>query len=180
MRAMDAEVVLTFWFVSHGKDDWFKKDPAFDEEIRTQFSDTHACALEGTLGWDASAREMLAEILVLDQFSRNMFRGSPRAFEGDARALTLAQRVVEGKKDTMLTPDERYFLYMPYMHSESPGVHSEALALFTALNNPTALKYELLHKEIIDRFGRYPHRNAALGRESTDAEREFLLTNSGF
>lgn len=180
MRAMDAEAVLTFWFVTHGRDDWFKKDPTFDEEIRTQFSDVHARALEGTLGWNTSVREVLAETLVLDQFSRNMFRDTPRAFEGDARALALAQQVVEEQKDTMLTPDERYFLYMPYMHSESPKVHKDALALFTTLNNPIALKYELLHKEIVDRFGRYPHRNAVLGRESTDAEREFLLTNSGF
>lgn len=177
---MDAEAVLTFWFEAHGKDDWFKKDPSFDEEIRTQFSDIHARALEGTLGWDTSARGVLAEILVLDQFSRNMFRDSPRAFEGDIRALILAQRVVGEQKDSALAPDERYFLYMPYMHSESPEIHKEALVLFTALNNPTALTYELLHKEIIDRFGRYPHRNAVLGRESTDAEREFLVTHTGF
>ncbi len=179
MRRMDAETVLTFWFVEHGKDDWFKKDSAFDEEIRTRFLDVHAHALEGSLSWDAT-RGVLAKILILDQFSRNMFRDSPKAFMGDVHALSLAQCVVGEGKDMTLTPDERYFLYMPYMHSESHAVHRDALRLFTALQNPVALKYEVLHKEIIDRFGRYPHRNAVLGRESTQEEVEFLKTHTGF
>jgi uncharacterized protein (DUF924 family) len=177
---MDAETVLTFWFIEHGTDDWFKKDPAFDEEIRVRFSDAHALALMGTLGWGTSPRSVLAEVLVLDQFSRNMFRDTPNAFIGDVCALLLAQRVVGQGGDIALTPDERYFLYMPYMHSESREVHRDALRLFTALQNPVALKYELLHKEIVDHFGRYPHRNVLLGRESTQEEVEFLKTHKGF
>ena len=121
-----------------------------------------------------------AEIIVLDQFSRNLFRDSPRAFAQDGMALALAQEAVAVGDDLRMDQDQRYFTYMPYMHSESLVVHEEALRLFTALGNATALHYEQRHREEIERFGRYPGRNAALGRESTEAETAWLADGGGF
>lgn len=111
---------------------------------------------------------------MLDQFSRNLFRGTPRSFSCDGMALILAQEAIRSGECERLTPVQRGFLYLPFMHSESPLIHQQALALYRELNNPEQLDYELRHKAIIDRFGRYPHRNAILGRRSTAEEEEFL------
>ena len=123
----------------------------------------------------------MAEIIVLDQFSRNLFRDSPAAFAQDALALALAQETVAQGLDLKLAPEQRSFLYMPYMHSESAKIHQIGLELFKQLGNPINLEFEQKHKVIIDRFGRYPHRNAVLGRTSTAEELEFLTKpNSSF
>ena len=129
----------------------------------------------------ASPEGQLAEILVLDQFSRNMFRDDSRAFAQDVLALVLAQEAVRSGADQSLSPTERAFLYMPYMHSESAAIHVEAVRLFDQPGLKGNLEFEHRHKAIIDRFGRYPHRNAVLGRDSTAEEREFLKQpGSGF
>jgi uncharacterized protein (DUF924 family) len=124
--------------------------------------------------WRATPEGRLAEIIVLDQFSRNLFRDSPLAFASDDMALVLAQEAVRTGADQALPQQQRLFLYMPYMHSESRRIHAIALSLFESLGLAENLQYERAHKAIIDRFGRFPHRNAVLGRESTAEELEFL------
>ena len=131
--------------------------------------------------WRETAEGRLAEIIVLDQFSRNLFRDHPASFAQDPLALSLAQEAVRLGLDQQLAPDQRCFMYMPFMHSESKIIHAQALQLFEALGNPMNLDFELKHKTIIDRFGRYPHRNQILERESTPEEVEFLTQpNSSF
>lgn len=173
--------IIHFWFVENGSEQWFQKNTEFDECIRTKFHTVYDDALHGkTAGWRTTPEGRLAEILILDQFARNMFRGTPQAFAGDQKALALAKDAVATGDDTRLDSTQRQFVYMPFMHSESREVHAEAVALFEKLGNPQALTYELMHKEIIDRFGRYPHRNSILGRASTSEEVEFLKTHEGF
>lgn len=167
--------VLNFWFQEVDPRSWFANDEGFDQHLRTRFSVLVEEALLGnTSSWRQSPEGSLAEILVLDQFPRNMFRNTPKAFAGDSQALHLAQEAVRRGDDLTLPLIQRHFMYMPYMHSEDPEVHKEALRLFSQKGLEDGLKYEILHKDIIDRFGRYPHRNAILGRESTPEEREFL------
>ncbi len=178
---MQPDDILHFWFEEHGSADWFAKSDVFDAEIREKFSEVHRKAATGEIAaWRMTMRGRLAEIIVLDQFSRNMFRGTPKAFAYDGLALHLAQEAVATGYLDDLKPAERTFLLMPYMHSESPDVHIESLRLFTSLGNEEALRYERAHKDIIDRFGRYPHRNAILGRTSTLDEEAFLSTHPGF
>ena len=168
------EDVLKFWFETHSKA-WWNKDEVFDREIAAAFGDVHRRARAGELyAWRDNPRGRVAEILVLDQFSRNLFRGRPEAFESDAVALVLAQEAVAIGADSGLVANERAFLYMPFMHSESRLIHEWAVTLFSAPGLETTLGFELKHKAIIDRFGRYPHRNAILGRESTPDELAFL------
>ena len=169
------EIVLKFWFDEARPEQWWKKDEAFDRAIVERFSKLHASAARCELyEWRKAARGRLAEVIVLDQFSRNMFRGSPLSFACDTLALALAQEAVAADADSELNPVERSFLYMPYMHSESLKIHEVAVELFRRNNIQGNLDYELRHKVIIERFGRYPHRNAILGRESTGEEIEFL------
>lgn len=176
------DTVLKFWFEELKPSDWFMGGEALDQKIRERFLSTLQKALKGELYlWRQSELGRLAEILVLDQFSRNIFRGTAQAFAGDAVALTLAQEAVLLGLDQNIEIGKRHFLYMPYMHSESPVIHEEALRLFSVPGLEEAYRYEILHKQIIDRFGRYPHRNAVLGRTSTAEEIEFLEgPNSSF
>ncbi|TDM08755.1 MAG: DUF924 domain-containing protein [Ideonella sp. MAG2] len=167
--------VLTFWFEELQPAQWWKVDPALDQRIAERFGALHAQARQCELAdWRGSARGRLAEVIVLDQFSRNMFRGQAGAFACDPLALALAQEAVTQGLDKRLTPDQRAFLYLPFMHSESAKVHEQAVQLYTALGQQNNLNFELRHKAIIDRFGRYPHRNAQLGRVSTAEELAFL------
>ena len=174
--------VLSFWFERHGPDQWWSKDPAFDAAIRAAFGVLHARAARAELhDWRARPVGRLAEIIVLDQFSRNLHRDDPRAFACDGMALVLAQEAVRIGADRALPPERRKFVYMPYEHSESPHIHALAVPLFESLGEPDSLDYELQHKAIIDRFERYPHRNEALSRPSTAEEIAFLKTpNSSF
>jgi uncharacterized protein (DUF924 family) len=176
------EAILAFWFEEIEPAQWWKKDGDFDRELIQRFSDIHARAARCELfAWRATPRGRLAEIIVLDQFSRNMFRGSPPAFAQDALALALAQEAVAAKADAALSPVQRSFLYMPYMHSESLLIHEIAVELFKRNGIQGNLDFEMKHKSIIERFGRYPHRNNILGRVSTDEEIEFLKQpGSGF
>lgn len=171
--------VLEFWFEALEPSDWYRRSDALDARIVERFEPTYRCAAACELeSWRESAEGRLAEIIVLDQFSRNMFRGSAEAFAADPLALALSQEAVRAGADRQLDDARRAFLYMPYMHSESVRVHERAMELFADL--PGNFEFEKKHKAIIDRFGRYPHRNAVLGRESTSAEARWLETNEGF
>ena len=174
--------VLKFWFEEIDPKQWWKKDDAFDQVIRKRFSGVHAQATRCELyDWRTDARGRLAEIIVLDQFSRNMFRVSPLSFASDPLALALAQEAVSVKADLALSPTERSFLYLPYMHSESLKIHAVAMDLYQRNGIQSNLDFEIRHKQILERFGRYPHRNAILGRSSTQEELEFLQQpGSGF
>ena len=176
------DTILEFWFHEISPAQRWKADPAFDRVIVERFSAVHAQANRCELfEWRKEPQGRLAEIIVLDQFSRNMHRGSPLAFVSDPLALALAQEAVADRADLALTPEERSFLYMPYMHSESKRVHQVAEQLFRTNGIPSNHDFELRHKAIIDRFGRYPHRNAILGRVSSDEELAFLaLPGSSF
>jgi uncharacterized protein (DUF924 family) len=173
--------ILHFWFQETTPAQWWRVDPAFDQLIRDRFSTLHEQANRCELfEWRATPQGRLAEVIVLDQFSRNMHRGTPLAFASDALALALAQEAVACGADKALSSVELPFLYMPFMHSESPAIHVVAERLFREAGLPN-LDFELRHKAIIDRFGRYPHRNAILGRESTAEELAFLkLPGSSF
>jgi uncharacterized protein (DUF924 family) len=169
--------ILRFWFDEIAPAQWWKVDPDFDAMIARRFGALHAAAVQGELfQWREDADGRLAEVIVLDQFSRNIHRGTPSAFAADPMALALAQEAVAGGHDLRLAPEQRIFLYMPYMHSESRRVHEEAERLFTALGIQDNLDFERRHRAIIERFGRYPHRNAILGRPSSAEELAFLET----
>ena len=172
---MSATTVIQFWFEDIEPRQQFTKDLEFDESIRTKFSETYQLATQGLLyAWREHPLDALAEILVLDQFSRNMFRNTPKAFEADTVALVLAQEAIRKKFDKELNNSKKAFFYMPFMHSESKEIHDIALFLFDQPGLEDSFNFEIKHKTIIDRFGRYPHRNEILGRESTADELEFL------
>lgn len=179
---MNAETVLSFWFEENSSEQWFTQSEAFDAAIVRRFGATWQAACAGELAaWRADARGRLAEIIVLDQFSRNMWRGHAKSFAQDGMALALAQYAVQMPEFVQLNEVERQFTLMPLMHSESLIIHQHAVPLFRAFAPPSSYDFELKHKAIIERFGRYPHRNAVLGRESTAEEIEFLKQpNSSF
>lgn len=173
--------VLHFWFEEAGPKRWFRQSESFDDLCRQRFLPALESAARGECwSWRDTPAGRCAEIIVLDQFSRNLFRGSARSFSQDGMALVLAQEAVAAGADQRMTDEQRYFAYMPYMHAESLIVHDEALRLFTALGNAEALRYEKAHRDVIERFGRYPARNAILGRESTAEEMVYLENNRGF
>ena len=179
---MQAQDILDFWFDPDHRSLWFAKSDEFDAKFRERFQAIHHQAIQAELwSWRKTAEGRLGEIIVLDQFSRNLFRDQPQAFAHDSMALMLAQEAISLQLDAQLSPDHRSFLYMPFMHSESKLIHEFALKLFQRLGNEINLSFEKKHKLIIDRFGRYPHRNAILGRSSTAEELEFLTQpNSSF
>lgn len=167
--------VLKFWFEDLKPENWFQADSDLDNTIADKFGEVHkmaaTCELEG---WRTGPMGRLAEIIVLDQFSRNIYRNRPEAFACDPLALALAQEALRLNAHQELSALKRSFLYMPYMHSESPKIHQEAIQLFSEPGLDYQREFEVKHKEIIDRFGRYPHRNLALGRESTSEELSFI------
>ena len=174
---MEHQAVLAFWFDETAPEQWWSSQPQFDATIRARFLPLWQQAAAGELyGWRATARGRLAEVIVLDQFSRNVFRNTPVAYAQDAMALVLAQEAVASGSIDGLHAVERTFLLMPYTHSESRLIHVEAERLFREWTPPENYDFERRHKAIIDRFDRYPHRNATLGRSSTAEEIEFLKT----
>jgi len=183
----DAQAVLDFWFGPPGSDSegrqralWFRKRAATDEAIRERFGAVVDIALKGGLAdWDTTARGALAHLLVLDQFTRNIHRDTVRAFAGDPLALALARRLIATGADTQLPPVERIFVYLPLEHAEDRGAQAESVRLFSALAAAHAgfdgpLDYALRHQATIERFGRFPHRNALLGRPDTPEEAVYL------
>ncbi|XID74865.1 DUF924 family protein [Alkanindiges sp. WGS2144] len=179
---MHAQHVLDFWFKQLKPEQWFSQDSELDQQIRQQFGQLYQQAVAGELfAWRKDAEGRLAEIIILDQFSRNIFRQQAAAFAADPIALVLAQEAIAQNADQTLSSQQRAFLYMPFMHSESLKIQQIALELFTQLGNSENLKFAKLHKDIIERFGRYPHRNQVLGRVSTPEELNFLQQpNSSF
>ena len=169
------EEILAFWFEEISPKQQFAKDDSLDQMIRTRFMPIHQKATRVELySWRQTISGRLAEIIILDQFSRNMFRDDPRAFRFDEMSLTLAQEAVASGRAKELPAAKRAFLYMPFMHSESLVIHEIAEKLFSEPGLEENLIFEKKHQKIIARFGRYPHRNKILGRESTAEERAFL------
>ena len=172
---MTPEDILHFWFCECTPKHWWTKSADFDALVRRRFQSVHAAANAGELwAWRASGRGRLAEVIILDQFSRNMYRDDPRAFASDGLALMLAQEAIGLTVQRGWSADWKSFLYMPFMHSESWLMHEHALELFSEPGLEDNLKFEHAHKAIIEQFGRYPHRNEILGRRSTPEETEFL------
>jgi len=175
MSLASYQEVLEFWFVELEPRQWWLKDANIDQEIRDRFGELHQDAIASKLyNWRESGMGRLAEIILLDQFSRNIYRDQAQAFAWDGMALVLAQEAVRIGADQELEAPEKAFFYMPYMHSESMAIHTQAVKLFNQSGVEFNLEFELKHKIIIDRFGRYPHRNAILGRRSTPEEITFL------
>lgn len=172
---MQATDLLHFWFDELDNPRRFAKDAALDALMRERFGSTLQAAMRGELAhWRATPQGRLAEIIVLDQFSRNIFRDQPASFAQDPQALTLAQALVASGQAITLVPEQRAFGYMPFMHSESALIHAQAVLLFSEPGLEGNLNYERKHQAIIERFGRFPHRNAILGRVSTPEEVAFL------
>jgi uncharacterized protein (DUF924 family) len=168
--------ITRFWFEEIAPKQWWARDAAFDEALTARFGATHAAATRCELyAWREQPAGRLAEVLVLDQFSRNIYRDDPRRYAYDPLALGLAQGAVRVGADQALPRTRRAFLYMPFMHSESAIIHEWAMKLFGSLGIPSNLESERRHKAIIDKFGRYPHRNRTLGRASTPEELDFLM-----
>ena len=174
--------VLTFWFAELTPEQWWQKDDRLDKNIQKRFEDLHQQASQCELySWRTSANGRLAEILILDQFSRNIFRDTPKAFAQDPLALALSQQAITIGADKELNSIERSFLYMPFMHSESLLIHQQACQLYKANDIESNYQFELKHRDIIEKFGRYPHRNNILNRKSSIEEVEFLKQpNSSF
>ncbi|MEZ5871237.1 MAG: DUF924 family protein [Nitratireductor sp.] len=171
---MDHQQVLDFWR-SIGPEGWFRRNDVVDEAIRTKFGALHQQAAAGGLAsWGNEASPALALVIVLDQFSRNMFRNDPRAFAQDELACEIASAALAAGYDREVAPDLGTFFFMPFMHSERIAEQERCVRLFHAANEPESLKYAKTHRDVVRRFGRFPHRNPALGRHTTDAERAFL------
>lgn len=167
--------VLKFWFEEIEPASWWQADDSFDDLIRQRFGGMLQQASQAELyPWRQSPQGRLAEIIVLDQFSRNVYRNTPQAFAQDTMALVLAQEAIACEADQRISALQRVFLYLPFMHSESRLIHQQAERLYRENGENSNYDYEMRHKAIIDRFGRYPHRNQILGRTSTPEELEFL------
>jgi uncharacterized protein (DUF924 family) len=175
MNAGVIDEIVRFWFEELSPKDWYRKDQALDAEITRRFGSSYDALKSGVpASWLATPKGWLAAIIALDQFPRNRFRNDPRAFATDAEALALSKRAIAEGIDMKLAPEERAFIYMPFQHSEDAADQARSIELFTALGIPSNLDFALRHKAIIDRFGRFPHRNAVLGRASTEEESDFL------
>jgi uncharacterized protein (DUF924 family) len=189
-----AQDVLDFWFLAPAsagygqpRDEWFKKNDAFDSAIGERFGALVEDAVAGGLrDWDQQGPQgVLARIVLLDQFTRNAYRGTPDSFAGDALALAAAQALVDSGADQALLPVQRWFAYMPFEHAEDARMQERSVALFTALSDAHpgfegVLDYAHRHRGVIARFGRFPHRNAILGRASTPEELDYLAKGGGF
>ena len=174
-----AEAVLAFWRTA-GPDKWFEKDAAFDDDIRARFLETYNVAAAGKLsGWEETAEGALALLIVLDQFPRNMFRGDARTYAADPQARAVAERALARGFDQNMPLSDRQFFYLPFEHSEATADQERSCALVAATGDADLLKWAQLHADIIRRFGRFPHRNAVLGRATT-AEEQAFLDGGGF
>lgn len=179
---MTPQMILDYWFKEVPEENWFKSTDTLDAILREKFTDIHHQAACGELfDWRQTIHGRLAEIMILDQFSRNLFRGTANAFAYDGMALILAQEAIKQPDLNNLSTIEKGFLYLPFMHSESLVIHKDALRLFSEPGLENSLHFEKLHLAILEEFQRYPHRNDALGRLSTPAEKQFLQDgNTGF
>ena len=172
---MKPDDILSFWLNDIEQSKWWVKDVEFDKLIERKFLTLYEQASNCELfDWRATAKGRLAEIIILDQFSRNIFRDTPKAFSSEQLALALSQEAISLGKHLELNETEKTFLYMPYMHSESLKIHDIAVQLFKDNGVQSNFDFEMKHRDIIEKFGRYPHRNKILNRKSTKAELEFL------
>jgi uncharacterized protein (DUF924 family) len=175
MTLPNAPEILAFWREA-GPEKWFAKDEAFDAEITRRFLPVHEAAAAGKLdAWEETPEGVYALLILLDQFPRNMFRGSPRAFATDAQALAVAERAIARGFDDAYEAPERRFFYMPFMHSEELADQERCIALCAAAEDPEGVKYAEVHRDIIRDFGRFPHRNEVLERDTTAEEKRFLM-----
>lgn len=177
---VDPDDILAYWFSQPVRDHWFEPSAEVDRDIGRRFGASHAAATAGRLdAWSGQPRGALALVILLDQFSRNLHRGTPAAYAGDEQAVRVARAAVAQGFDRLLEDWEKAFLYMPFMHSERPEDQDDSVRLFAAadLDNTS---YALHHRDIVRRFGRFPHRNAILGRPSTTEELEYLASESAF
>jgi len=173
--------VLDFWFGELTPEQWYTKDDALDRTITERFGALHDTLIAANLADLSATRETaLAAIIVLDQFARNMFRDSPKSFSGDAKARALSNTALEAGFDAGMTDDEKQFLYMPFMHSETLADQDRSVALFEKLGREEALKYAKLHRDPIKAFGQFPHRNAVVGRPTSPAEQAWINEHGGF
>ena len=172
--------ILTFWFDEAGPKKWFQRSDAFDAEIRRRFEETSLSLSTDSQGWQSSPESSLALIIALDQFPRNMYRGTTASFAFDAKALSYAQAMTDKGWDLKIDQSRRAFAYMPFMHAEDISFQNECVRLMDMrLDNENNLHHAKEHRKVIKRFGRFPHRNAILGRESTPEEITFLK-NGGY
>jgi uncharacterized protein (DUF924 family) len=179
MQVATPEDVLAFWRTA-GPDKWFNKDDAFDRSVRDGFLATYEAAVSGQLRhWESAPESALALVIVLDQFPRNMYRGDAQTFAADPLAREVAGRALAAGYDRRVPRDLQSFFYLPLMHSEDLADQERCVALYRTLGDENGLKYALIHEEIIRRFGRFPHRNRVLGRETT-AEEQAFLDSGGF
>lgn len=173
------EAIIEFWFVEHGQEDWFGGEPEFDARC-ARFSDLHAEVARGEAwGWRETPEGRLAELILLDQFSRQLHRGRPEAFAQDKMALALAQEAIAAGADDAVDRDWVTFFYMPFMHAESLVIQNEGVRLFTLHGEENSLKFMIAHRDTVARFGRFPFRNAALGRDSTPEEVAYMAERGG-
>ncbi|MCU4180693.1 DUF924 family protein [Bosea sp. BH3] len=179
MTLPSAAETIAFWHEA-GPEKWFAKNDAFDAAIKARFFAAHEAAAAGKLpDWEQTPEGAYALLILLDQFPRNLFRGSPRAFATDAQALAIAQRAIARGFDTSYQPPAQRFFYMPFMHSEALADQDRCVALCQAAGDPDGVKHAEIHRDIIRDFGRFPHRNPVLGRETT-AEEQAFLEKGGF
>ena len=180
MSLASAQEVVRFWREA-GPERWFKKDAAFDAQIRRRFYDTYEAAVAGKLKtWEETAEGALGLLILLDQFPRNLFRNDPRAFATDQLALAVTAGALIKGFDAQVSPDMRGFFYLPFQHSEDLADQERGEALYRAAGDADGLKWATIHADIIRKFGRFPHRNAALGRVNTSAEETYLQNGGGF
>lgn len=177
----DSDEVLAFWFAESSKPLWFDSTPAFDQILRERFSATYRAAATGELAdWEETPSGALALVITLDQFPLNMFRGQPESFATEAAARAVADRAIARRFDRALTAEQRLFLYLPFMHGEALADQDRSVQLFEQLGQEGSLRFARHHRDLIRRFGRFPHRNAILGRDSTPEEIEYLASPEAF
>lgn len=181
MTIKTAKDLRDFWFSDEMKPNWFEKSDQVDQHIRTEFGDTYQAGYDGKLeSWMDTPEDALALVILLDQCPRNMFRGSDRAFESNDIALNYARRSIDREDDKFVDATQRQFFYLPYMHSENLMDQDASVKFYEELGNENSLRFAIAHRDVIEKFGRFPHRNAPLGRESTPEEIEYMKTHKGF
>ncbi|MBC2886808.1 DUF924 family protein [Ochrobactrum sp. CM-21-5] len=179
--AIEPNDVLSFWFSAKMRENWFTKSDAIDEEIRKKFLEAYEDARSGRMEtWKQQPESALALTILFDQFSRNMFRGSPRSFESDGLALDVAMQALDHDFDRQLSAEQRQFFYLPFMHSEKLDDQKRCVELYEKLGDAYSLGFAREHHDIIEQFGRFPHRNNVLGRKTTEDEADFLKEHTGF
>jgi len=180
-KVKSPEQVITFWFAETVRPQWFRSTPAFDQSISEEFMDIYQAAMTGQLMvWQTIAQGALALVIVLDQFPLNMFRGRAESFASEVRARTVTRLAIDRQFDTQLTNEQKAFLYMPLMHSEDLLDQEQSIMLYETAGLKDNLQFAKHHREIIQKFGRFPHRNAILGRESSEAELQYLRSKEAF